>query len=269
MTHARLRALQSELLDGRISPRQRARLERHLAECDPCRRELRELERTVRLLRELPPPELPPELTEQVMADVASRTLHGSGPASAGGFRFLAPLAAAAAAVVLLTVVQGVEVSLVLPGFGDSGPQASGEASTTDASAAAILAERRPLASFQATSQPEVPAAPREAPRERVLENPLPPMASCLVPSPTVPRDCARWHAWLVGLAARDPSAFVAEVESLPAGVRERWLGELSEFAAHAGAASLLAAELRASGDPRASSLARRFERTTAVVSRR
>jgi hypothetical protein len=269
--HARLRALQSEFLDGRLSPRKRARVERHLVECAPCRRELRELERTVGLLRALPPAYFAPELAQRVRAEVASRTLRG-GPApwAARAAQWVAPFAAAAAAVLLLTVVQGVEVSLVLPGWGEGRSSAPPEALAREGPDGPAV-PLRPLVHARAEGQAEAPA-PRREPhleRERALERPLPPMASCLAASPASVRDCARWHSWLVGLAARDPSAFVAEVESLPSGVRERWLGELSEFAAHAGAASWLAADLRASGDPRASSLARRFERTTTVVSRR
>ena len=276
--HGRLRRDLSEHVDGRLSARRRARLTRHLTHCAACRREIRELERTVALLRSLPRPELSPEASARLVARVAARSAQP--PAAAlRAARLLAPVAAAAAAVALLTVVQGVEISVVLPGFGSGETSRPAAAPARPAPEAVAPVVRGPRAAFRvaegnvvgrAALGPGAAAEPHPAPsRARSLERPLPPLAACATPAGAAEQACARWHSWLVGLAMRDPSAFVVEVESLPSGVRERWLGEMSRFAAHAGAASLLAAELRATGDPRASSLAHRFERTTTVVSRR
>ncbi|MFQ5860281.1 MAG: anti-sigma factor family protein [Dehalococcoidia bacterium] len=54
--------LLSEYLDGRLEPRQRQRVEEHLATCARCREELEGLRGTVELLRQTPPYALPRSL---------------------------------------------------------------------------------------------------------------------------------------------------------------------------------------------------------------
>ena len=72
MNHPRIRARLSEYLDRKLSAEQRSKLDAHLVECSACSAELRELERTVDLLRRLPDPEPPPYLAQAVMARLES-----------------------------------------------------------------------------------------------------------------------------------------------------------------------------------------------------
>ncbi len=256
MRHAVARRRIDAYLDGQLAASEVAKLEAHLHGCQPCRNELHTLGRTRDLLRALPRPEreTPDDLVARALAAIAAEPAGGA-PWTQWAGRWGAPLAAAAVGVALLTVVQGIEISVVLPGFGRSAPEPSVPPASAEAPRPRTLA-------FQGLAQAERVAT---APAASASDSPapsLPPMAACLRPSPAVKGSCARWHAWWVGLGMRDAPAFLAEVESLPDGVRDRWLGDLSDFAAHTGAASLLAEELRATGDPRASSWAGRFERT-------
>jgi hypothetical protein len=72
----------------------------------------------------------------------------------------------------------------------------------------------------------------------------------------------------MVGLAMRDAPAFVDEVEAVPAPERERVLGRIGDFAIRSGSAPLLAGTLRLAGDPRATRLANRIERTGFISTR-
>ncbi len=61
--HQRLCDQLSPYLDGELAPRPRGALERHLASCAPCRRELAGLRATARALAELPEAEVPRSFT--------------------------------------------------------------------------------------------------------------------------------------------------------------------------------------------------------------
>jgi len=52
--HQRVEEMLSAYIDGELTPEERARVERHLAQCEACARNLRTLRQTVGLLRELP-----------------------------------------------------------------------------------------------------------------------------------------------------------------------------------------------------------------------
>ena len=65
---------------------------------------------------------------------------------------------------------------------------------------------------------------------------------------------------FLMELALRDTRAFLERIDAVPSTQRERWIGELSRYAAEAGSASTVAQRLRASGDPRARQIATSFE---------
>lgn len=52
--HQRIEEMLSAYIDGELSPKERARVERHLAQCEVCARNLRTLRQTVGLLRQLP-----------------------------------------------------------------------------------------------------------------------------------------------------------------------------------------------------------------------
>ena len=71
---------------------------------------------------------------------------------------------------------------------------------------------------------------------------------------------CQEQRRFFMELALRDTRAFLERVEAVPSTKRERWIGELSRFAAEAGSANSVAQRLRASDDPRAWQMAPRFE---------
>jgi len=68
---AHVRDRLSDHLEGDLTPDEFARVDAHIAECDACARELRELRETVALLRGLPDPVPSPQLTADVMQRIA------------------------------------------------------------------------------------------------------------------------------------------------------------------------------------------------------
>jgi hypothetical protein len=254
--HAALRERLSLLLDGELPDAERARMERHLRECAACRAELEELRRTVELLRGLPPVDVPPELTRRWIEGVRAEASGGG----RGFGRWVAglgmPLAAAAAGLAVLAVVQDVEIQLVWPRRG--APPAVEVAARPEPPAPAVRAPEPPYANFVAGGLGAGAAAPSVAPR---APSPRPSRAACFSRSPEDRGACEQWCSWLVGLAMEDAPGFLAEVDLLPSSARQR----VMDLAFRSGSASLLAHHLRATGDPRASRLARRFERVAAV----
>jgi hypothetical protein len=252
MRHAAVRARLSALLDGELPDAERDPVESHLGECAACRVELEELARTIALLRGLPSVEVPPELTRRWLEGVRAEAAAGSGR---GFGRWVAglgmPLAAAAAGLAVLAVVQDVEIQLVWPRRG-APPAVEVAAPLAPAAPSAARSPAPSHADFAPRARIGAgAAAPADAPHAR------PSRAACLSHSAEDREACEQWCSWLVGLAMEDAPGFLAEVDSLPWSARQRVL----ELAFHSGSASLLAHQLRASGDPRASRLARRFER--------
>ncbi|MCP5070515.1 MAG: hypothetical protein GY946_28450 [bacterium] len=263
MRHASCARRLSQYADDTLPPEVRARMESHLEACPKCRMELSELRSTIDLLGTLSTSsaDLPPDFGEQVMTRISA------GEADPGVFgrfgeqwrRWMdssmgPPLLTAAFGLTLLILVQGVEVEVTLPGFGAAGSDAG----------APLSPETTPMSSAGPALARSV-AAPL-AVRRRITTIPaMPPLAACLRGAES---GCGRWHAWHVGLGMREPQVFLREVENVPDRARERWLAELSRFAAHSGTASVLAARLRESGDPRARGVAPHFEQVAAVPSR-
>lgn len=70
MDHNAIRQKLSAYLDGAVTPSESAQIKKHLAECDECRKTLRELERVVFQVRNLGEEQPPPWLTARVMARV-------------------------------------------------------------------------------------------------------------------------------------------------------------------------------------------------------
>jgi hypothetical protein len=105
----------SAYIDGELTGRERARVEQHLKECQACAENLRTLQQTVALLKELPP--MPAPRSFAVRAGVA-RTRPASAPA-AWGYGLLKG-ATAIAALLLVLLIGG---DLALHVFG--GPLAS------------------------------------------------------------------------------------------------------------------------------------------------
>ena len=262
MRHASCARRLSQYADGTLPLEVCIRMDAHLATCPECRTELSELRSTIDLLGTLSSSSasagLPSDFGEQVMARISG------GEADPGVFgrfgdqwrRWMdssmgPPLVTAAFGLTLLVLVQGVEVEVSLPGFGSA---ASAGAATLSLETAASA---RPAASAA--------ASPLAARRRSVPIPAMRPLAACLRGAES---GCGRWHAWHVGLGMREPRVFLGEVENVPDRARERWLAELSRFAAHSGTASVLAARLRESGDPRAHRVATHFEQVAAIPRR-
>lgn len=58
----------TEYLEDRLSPRDRARFEAHLAECPPCQRYLDQFRQTIRVLGRLPEESLSPAARDMLLA---------------------------------------------------------------------------------------------------------------------------------------------------------------------------------------------------------
>ena len=113
----RQRSKLSEYLDGALGPREAGELERHLAQCQGCRRERDALQRTVQAVRQLPRELAPSGLAARVMERVRAEAL-ARAPVLA-----LWPRALAVAAMLLLVV----GVLLVLEHGSFSGAERGGE----------------------------------------------------------------------------------------------------------------------------------------------
>lgn len=74
MNHQQVADNLAAYLDGRLDARQRARIERHLAECSACRAELAELRQTVSLLKQLPLLPVPRNFTLPASAQAQRRS---------------------------------------------------------------------------------------------------------------------------------------------------------------------------------------------------
>ncbi len=100
----------SAYLDGRLSPAESARLERHLTSCGPCRRHMKELRAVVEGLRDLPSMPAPRSFTlrpEQVEAPQRRRP---AGTAWLPRTFAFGPAGAAVATLVLFVVLVGVDL---------------------------------------------------------------------------------------------------------------------------------------------------------------
>ncbi|MDJ0787117.1 MAG: zf-HC2 domain-containing protein [Myxococcota bacterium] len=268
--HARLREQLSAYVDGQLSSRELRRLDRHLARCADCRQELDSLRRTVDLLRELPPVELPQGLETRLMAHLDHRSAEqdrGRGPR---WLRLGATATSLAGAALLALVFVDVDVRLGWPGDpalteGDlesitlsqrpyerrDAPSLFLPSGAGTVGAGTVAGEAPPRFGFAAAS-----AAPEEALALR------PSLGACLSsgvaggPLPAAGDACSRWQSWMLDLAAREPRAFVSEFETVPESQQPLILQDMRELAWGTGTASFVIDQLRSSGDPRASRLA-------------
>jgi hypothetical protein len=260
MNHEELRRHLSAYLEADLAPGERARIEEHLAGCPECRREYLELRHTVDLLRGLPEPEPPLDLAGRVIARLREGEGRPGGVAKvrAGISRiadlpWLRPVAAVALALGALAFLRGLDLPLEIPGSRRSEPTPRSE-----------IATERPLRASRSVGSSAVPR-PGEV---------VPPLLACLrAGGPARPEvgpgdPCEHWDSWMVGLGMHDAPAFVVEVEAVPPPARERVLGRIGDFATRSGSAPLLAGTLRSAGDPRATRLANRIERISALSTR-
>lgn len=255
MMHRRAARLLDDYVGGALSRREASRLEAHVAVCADCRGALGELRRTVELLHGLRGSIDSPDVTGAVLA----RVRRGEADASlwerswARASRFLAgplgaPLATAAAGLLLFAVLPRVEVEISIPGRAGS---AAALADSTRSSAASPSQARTASAPLLARRVNEsLSREPSRLPRSMSF--------NCFESSSLEP--CRDQHAFMTQLARDNIWAFLAEIERVPEPRRDVWLSGLSRYAADSGAAADVAARLRATGDPRAQRLAIRFE---------
>ena len=111
----------SSYLDRRLSPAESARLEEHLASCEPCRRRLEGLRAVVEGLRALPSGPAPRSFALRPEQVEAARRQTPVGPAAwvQRAYAF-SPAGAAAAALLLFFVLVGVDLATL---GGGGGPQ--------------------------------------------------------------------------------------------------------------------------------------------------
>jgi len=253
--HDAVAARLSEYLGGSLSGRDASRVETHLASCLDCRRELRELRLTVELLRELRGGVDSPDVAETVRARIRNGEAEPSAfdRLWASATRFLstplgAPFATACVGLVLLAVLPRIEVEVSIPGRSTPAatvapaPQATARAPERSRAQQGPLLARRVNESLSG--------------RAGRLHGPAP--FACLESSPL--GACREQHAFMTELAIENVWAFMAEIEEVPEPRRDDLLLELSRFAAESGAASDVAARLRATGDPEAQQIAIPFE---------
>jgi len=243
----------SEYLDGTLPARRARQVESHLAACSRCRQALGELRRTTELLWSLRGAEDAPDLSAAVLARIrageadpslAERLRAAAARVWSGAWG--APLATVAVGLAVLAILPRIEIEVSVPGV----------------AAPPELERAAPVA-----------RAPRPAPalEARRVRQPLRPSVPEPWRAPSVSVDCWEQPSFeacqerrrSLELALSDTPAFLERVEALPSTQRERWIGELSRFAAETGSATSVAERLRASDDPRAWQMAPRFESTT------
>lgn len=265
MRHARAERRLSEYLDGALRVRDAERVEAHLLDCAECQTLLGELRRTRSLLRGLRGADEAPDLTAAVLA----RMERGEGKTSgldrvrAWGDRLFAapwsaPLATVAVGLVLLAFVPPIEVEVSIPlGAGEAAAPAVAMAPRAPAPAL----PPREVASRASVSSPLAVRRQVQSvrPPSRELPQRLPPASYDCWELPAFDA-CQEHRHVLMDLALRDARQFLARLDQVSSPARERWIQELSRYAAQDGSAPSVAASLRGTGDPRGWQLASRFE---------
>jgi hypothetical protein len=268
MIHAYFRRRLSQHLDGSLAAPARARVERHLAGCESCRRELAELRGTVSLLRSLAVEEPAAGFTERVLARIATgeaspsrweryRTVLVSSLGSSW-----TPAFASVAVLVVAAALLRVEVDVTLPFAGQErrDPVPTSRAPfQLDPSPTSPVSAIAPLSQVSSVSPP---LATRRRFDPISLWHASGLRRACLA-SPN-DAQCHGFHQQMMSLALEDTPAFIDEVDSVPSAPRERLLRVLSSEAARTGSAARIVSRLHATPDPRAVGIVVRFERPVA-----
>ena len=174
--HRMLRTLLSSYIDGEVSAPEATRLEKHLSECEECRRELETLTATVHLLRELPELEPPRSFAPESVA---------APPEVARGYVWVPRLATSLAAGLLVVVLLLGDVSGVL---NQSDKAVTATAALDSAAADVPAAAPMPAPAMAAAAAPP-PGQPKEevvveGEEETEVAAPVPAAAS--VPAPAM-----------------------------------------------------------------------------------
>jgi hypothetical protein len=256
VTHRQVERQLDDYLGGSLSRREASRVEDHVAVCAECRRTLGELRRTVELLQTLRGGIEAPNLADTVLARIRSGEAEASLPDRlwAGVARFLAgplgaPLATAAAGLLLVALLPRIEIEVSIPGR---------ERSAVLATDSAVRSPAQLPMARRTTSPPLLARRVNESSSREPSRLPRSMPSACPESSSLEP--CRDHHVFMTRLAEDNIWAFLAQVEQVPEPRRDDWLSDLSRFAAESGDAADVAARLRATGDPQAQRLAIRFE---------
>lgn len=154
MKHAEVKRNLAGYLEGELPIAERALVDAHLDDCGECAREVEEMLQTIRLLRKLPEPEIPPMIAANVMRRIRAgenqpgfferitRTIGGIFEPG-----FVLPASAIAAAALVITVVQGLGE---LPGTQDMNAVDGGVARSTMPADSAVASMAPPIGASRA-----------------------------------------------------------------------------------------------------------------------
>ena len=150
MNHADIKRHLADYLEGELPIDQRALVDAHLDACDSCAGEVDEMLQTIRLLRTLPEPEIPPMIAANVMRRIRSGEsqlgFFGRLGRMLGGVLepgFVLPASAIAAAALVVTVVQGFGDGSILNVGREDGRLSVDRAESSIESVASLSANRR------------------------------------------------------------------------------------------------------------------------------
>lgn len=226
MNHAVLTEHLADYLEGDLALDKRALVDAHLDSCETCAQEVREMQQTIRLLRALPQPEVPPMITANVMRRIRAGETQPSFleriQRMFGGVlepSFVLPASAVAVAALVVVVIQGggpLSRSLVAEERAEPTVRMDGlETEAAGLAADADESSRRVEQEVDRTFGASAVEADAEAPRARArAESPsgsaAPTSASASAPmpveEPAVERSSGE-PAVAMALAARDPMA--------------------------------------------------------------
>lgn len=240
-------------LEGDLEVRERARVEAHLLDCGRCRNELRDLRATVALLRRLPTPMPPRDLTPAVMARIDAEGRRSRWPQALPPLDGPAVLGLLAAGLACLALVGLWQPGGVDPAGSGSEPAPQREATGPQIAAGddAIRRSRRP------TVEAWSPAArlPRLQRVASFSSGVAPLSGFAELPQAATSQREREFDRQLERLMG-DPAAFLARMGP---DVRGERFARLAQHAARRGAAGQVANRLIAVSHPLADDLAPRF----------
>jgi hypothetical protein len=190
------RELISAYLDDELAVEERQAVDRHLALCERCRRDLASLKVLARAVADEPVPDLPPDLAERI-----GRRIDASALPFPKRRRYLVPasIAATIGAIGLLAVVQWRQRAPEAPA---PRPEAVAEGEAGQ--------DRKQDAPAQAPA-PRIENKAKEEPERKDVFAPVPPAAPVPAPEPASPP-----------AAKADERSYAADAEALPAPPLER-----------------------------------------------
>ncbi len=275
MNHRSAQRHLADYLDGALRPNRRRRVEEHLDNCTECSTEVRELRETVALLRGLPEPDAPADLTEAVLRRIAAGEAEPTWSAlpvrwlghlseSLSSPRLAIPIAAVVAAVALIGVSPNLQF---FPAGPDSAERLETVATAPTPSDAPGFPESKMIANgLVRRSSPEMPVPMQLAagPRGRLVQVTAksPSQGPSLSEGRGMPirGDGALRSAdeWIEVLIAH-PSSFAYEHGRLSEIERELWVTYLARRALETQQFDSLVQALRRSSEPSSAALAEDF----------